>query len=113
VRTGEPVEGLVDDPWRVFPCAPDPTGCVAAFTDPEFVASGRDALYYVRAIEAPSLAVNADLVRCERDERGRCVSARPCTSDDPTDDCLAETEERAWSSPIFVEHAGETVAATP
>ena len=110
VREGEPVEGLVEDPWRVFPCGLEPAGCVATFSDPDFVASGRDALYYVRAIEVPSPAVNADLVRCERDERGRCLSARPCNSDDPTDDCLAETEERAWSSPIFVEHAGETVA---
>ncbi len=104
-RAGEPVEGLIEDPWRVFRCDPDPAGCVVSFTDPDFVASGRDALYYVRAIEAPSPAVNAGLERCERDERGRCLSVAPCRNADRGDDCLAETEERAWSSPIFVEHA--------
>ncbi len=105
-REGEPVAGLVDDPWRVFPCDPDPAGCSVTFSDPDFVSGGRDVLYYVRAIEAPSLAVNAGLERCERDTSGRCTGVRLCRSFDPDDDCLAETEERAWSSPIFVEHGG-------
>ncbi len=111
-RPGEPVAGLIEDPWRTFPCDPDPAGCSVTFSDPDFTASGRDALYYVRAIEAPSPAVNAGLERCERDEQGRCTSVRLCRSFDPDDDCLAETEERAWSSPIFVEHERPRALAT-
>ena len=95
------------DPWRSFECEPDPSGCAVVFSDPEFAAAGRDSLYYVRAIEAPSPAVNAANLRCRYDEQGNCVEVDPCFGDyrtDYQDDCLAETEERAWSSPIFVEH---------
>jgi hypothetical protein len=90
-RPGEPVESLVEDPWRVLPCSGDPAGCRVAFDDPAFVAGRRDALYYVRAVEAPSLAVNADGVAC---------LGAPAD-----DDCLGAVEERAWSSPIFVDFA--------
>ena len=61
----------------------------------------------VRAVEAPSPAVNAGLLRCEKDAEGSCVKVKPCLGVPDSDDCLAETEERAWSSPIFVEHASE------
>jgi hypothetical protein len=105
---GEPVDDLIEDPWRVFECDPNPEGCAVTFTDPEFSRSGRDALYYVRAIETPILAINADGLRCETDERGRCTSVDLCLgTSNPEDDCLAETEQRAWSSPIFVERASE------
>ncbi|MBW1683777.1 MAG: DUF3604 domain-containing protein [Deltaproteobacteria bacterium] len=100
---GEEVRPLIEDPWRVFDCEADPAGCAVTFTDPDFAGSGRDALYYVRAIEAPIPVVNAGLLRCEQDEAGRCLSVDPCTGDEPaSDDCLAEDEQRAWSSPIFV-----------
>jgi hypothetical protein len=106
-RPGEPIDPLIEDPWRVFECDPNPAGCVVTFTDPDFAESGRDALYYVRAIEASSMAVNADLLRCERDEAGRCLEVDPCFADTPvSEDCLAETEQRAWSSPIFIERGG-------
>jgi hypothetical protein len=107
IRAGEPVEDLIEDPWKVLPCDPDPAGCRQHFTDPQFVSDGRDTLYYVRAIEAPSLAVNAGLLRCEPDAAGGCAEVKPCLGVPDSDDCLAETEERAWSSPIFVEHAAE------
>jgi hypothetical protein len=68
---------------------------------------GRDTLYYVRAIEAPSPAVNGANLRCQRDGAGRCVELEPCHgAEDRTayeDDCLATVEERAWSSPIFLD----------
>ena len=102
VRPGEPVEKLIEDPWRVIPCSAGPGGCQVAFTDPAYPTLGRDALYYVRAIEAPSLAVGADPLGCKRDASGRCVEMDPCNGRPTDDDCLAETEERAWSSPIFV-----------
>lgn len=104
---GEPVKSLIEDPWRVLSCDPATEGqCTAEFEDEEFVSSGRETLYYVRAIEAPSLAVNADPLRCEKDANGACIKANPCLGDYHTaksDDCLAPVEERAWSSPIFLD----------
>jgi hypothetical protein len=105
VGGGEDVAALVDDPWKVLACPGDPEGCQVAFTDGEFEGSARDALYYVRAIEAPSQAVGADPLGCRRDDTGRCVEIDPCFGRPAGDDCLAETEERAWSSPIFVNQA--------
>jgi hypothetical protein len=98
----EEIIGLIDDPWKVIPCPADGGGCRVAFTDPEYEELGRDTMYYVRAIEATSLAVGANPLGCTYDEAGRCVEVSPC-KDRPDDDCLAETEERAWSSPIFVD----------
>jgi hypothetical protein len=105
-RPDEPLGDLIDDPWRSFACPPGADGCEIHFRDDELPALGREAVYYARAIEEPTPAVNAGNLRCDRDEQGRCLQARPCYADsrtDPGDDCLAETEQRAWSSPIFVE----------
>jgi hypothetical protein len=103
---GESLASLIADPWKTLPCVGDGAdGCRVEFDDPEFVGSGRDATYYVRAIEAPSQAVNGGGLRCERDEKGGCVRVHPCYGDyrtDASDECLAPIEERAWSSPIFV-----------
>ena len=105
-RAGEDVAALIEDPWKVLPCPGGSEGCQVAFSDEGFGSSGRDALYYVRAVEAPSLAVAADPLGCERDSAGRCVGVDPCFGRPTQDECLAETEERAWSSPIFVNAAG-------
>ncbi|MDJ0853211.1 MAG: DUF3604 domain-containing protein [Myxococcota bacterium] len=106
-RASERVRPLIEDPWRSFPCPADGRGCVATFRDDEFVAGGRETLYYVRAIQAPSPTVNGDPLRCERDPQGRCLRGRPCErrADGLPDDCLAPAEERAWSSPIFLDPA--------
>src|SRR5262244_1267693 len=53
---GEPVDGLIDDPWRIFQCEDRREGCVYTFSDADFPALGRDVLYYARAVEEPSLA---------------------------------------------------------
>ena len=103
---GEPVGGLIEDPWKTIACEPSQAGCVAHFEDTDFSTAGRDAVYYVRAIESPSPAVNANSLRCEYDAQGNCVKVNPCWGDyriDADDDCLGETEERAWSSPIYVD----------
>jgi hypothetical protein len=106
LRPDEPVGGLVEDPWRSFPCSGDEAGCAIEFEDPELPASGRSAVYYVRAIQRPSPAVGGDPLRCVRDGAGRCIESRPCYASgpafDPSDDCLAPVGERAWSSPLFL-----------
>ena len=105
-RPGEPIAPLIEDPWKTLPCPGDPAGCDVVFDDPEFISSARDAVYYVRAIEEPSQAVNAANLRCEYDSEGNCIRVNPCYGDyrtDYDDDCLALTEERAWSSPIFLD----------
>ena len=106
---GEPVADLIDDPWLVLPCEANPAGCSAEFSDAEFPAGQRDALYYVRAIQEKTPIVNADGLRPRFDAEGNVVSVDPCYGDyrtDPDDDCLADAEHRAWSSPIFVDYAG-------
>jgi hypothetical protein len=104
-KEGEPVRPLIEDPWQVHTCADDPAGCVFEFEDPAFVAGARDVTYYVRAVQEETMAVNAGGLRCEYDEAGNCVQAKPCYGDYRTpfeDDCLSPNEERAWSSPIYV-----------
>jgi len=108
-REGEDVGGLIDDPWRVLTCPAGRGGCRVRFSDPDFAASRRDTVYYVRAIQEASPTVNGGQLRCAKDENGLCLEVEPCRASEPTaydDDCLSSVEERAWSSPIFVDHAG-------
>jgi hypothetical protein len=103
----EPIAELIEDPWLTLPCPADGSGCVVEFEDPDFPLSGRGAAYYVRAVQEPTPAVNGANLRCERDEAGECITLRPCHGDDAKtayqDDCTEMTEERAWSSPIWVD----------
>ncbi len=101
-RPGERIRDLIDDPWRVHQCDGSREGCVAVFRDDEFVAGARESIYYARAIEEPMAMINAGGLRCSYDGDGNCVSVDPCFSMDIDEDCLAEDEPRAWSSPIFV-----------
>jgi hypothetical protein len=106
----EKLEALIDDPWKRLQCPGDQEVCELELDDPDFVAGRRDVIYYVRAIQEPTPAVNAGGLRCERDASGNCVKANPCYGDYRTrfeDDCLSENEERAWSSPIFVRFTAE------
>lgn len=107
-RQAEAVSELIEDPWRSFSCEANPSGCVVEFEDEDFAGSDRDTVYYVRAIQKPSPTINAGGLRCDIDARGQCTQVNACYGDDRTvadDDCLAEEEGRAWSSPIFVDYA--------
>jgi hypothetical protein len=103
---GEEIPGLIDDPFLAHACPAEAAGCSFEFTDPELPALGRETLYYARVYEAPDLAINAGGVRCERDAEGNCTKAQLCPGESGmADDCLAEREPRAWSSPIYVDWA--------
>ncbi|MEH6583651.1 MAG: DUF3604 domain-containing protein [Halioglobus sp.] len=106
-HAGEAIGPLIQDPWKVHQCEDRGLGCSVTFTDPEFEAGQRDAVYYARAIQQPSNAINGNNLRCERDENGRCIRLNPCHGDEDLtayqDDCLAPVEEHAWSSPIFID----------
>jgi hypothetical protein len=105
---GEGVAPLIEDPWRRFECPDDEAGCRVRFSDPEFAASGRSAVYYVRALQESSPAVNGANLRTQFDTEGRAVRTRPCFGNyrtPPGDDCLSPVAERAWSSPIYVDYA--------
>lgn len=105
ITPGEDVANLIEDVWRTFPCNDTGQGCVVEFSDPDFVRGRRDAVYYVRAIQEPTPRVNGANLRTTRDEQGRTTGVNPCWGDWRTqrsDNCLADVEERAWASPIYV-----------
>ena len=97
---------LIEDPWKVLPCPADDEGCTVRFSDTDFASSRRDAVYYVRALQEDSPTINGEYLRCKRDPQGQCIAVNPCYATAPTastDDCLSDVQERAWSSPIFVD----------
>jgi hypothetical protein len=102
----EPIGERIEDPWKVLRCPGGAEACRVEFDDPEFPAAGRETVYYVRAIQQATPTINAEQLRCTRDDTGACTRVNPCRSTAPTaydDDCLADVGERAWSSPIFVD----------
>ncbi len=106
-KAEEPVADLIEAPWRTFDCAPDPEGCTVEFDDPEYAELGRDTVYYARAIQEATPAVNGENLGCEGDSDVQCKRVRLCVAEDPegpAGDCLAPIEERAWSSPIFMDY---------
>jgi hypothetical protein len=95
----EPIDDLIEDPWKTIPCPEGPELCVVEFDDASYGELNRDLLYYVRAIQEPTPTVNGGGLRCNG---GDC---EPCYGNYRTpveDDCLVDAEERAWSSPIFL-----------
>jgi hypothetical protein len=87
-----------------MPCPPDPAGCVVHFEDTEF--GKGDRVYYARALQAPTPAINGANLRARFDADGNAVAVEPCSGGwrtPPDDDCLAPVSERAWSSPLFLD----------
>ncbi len=103
----EEITDLIQDPWKVHKCK-NKESCEFSFVDNDFNQSKRDAVYYVRAIEESSKIINAGNLRCEFDEFGNCKSVNICSGSAMLtpyeEDCLSEEQERAWSSPIFVDY---------
>jgi len=102
---GEDVRKLIEDPWKTLSCKSASAECVADFSDPDFT---RDSVYYVRAIEEATPVINGKNLRTKFDENGNPVAVSLCYMDTrtkPTDDCLAQAQQRAWSSPIYINRA--------
>ena len=99
----EPIDGLIEDSWKTFSCPADGSGCEIEFSDDDFVNTARDTVYYVRAIQEPTEMINGEPFACEEySDQGQCLRIKPC-SEFEAGECLGEGEERAWSSPIFVD----------
>ncbi|HET6415351.1 MAG TPA: DUF3604 domain-containing protein [Polyangiales bacterium] len=99
----EAVEDLIEDPWLTIPCPSGQEVCEVEFEDPWYPSAGREVVYYVRAIQEPTPAVNAGQLRCTGDECKPCYGDYRVSFDD---DCLAMDQERAWSSPIYLTPPG-------
>ena len=107
--SGEPIENLIEDPWKVFDCEVSSEGCEVEFTDENFTDANREIIYYVRAIQEPSFAINASNLNCDRDDSGKCIKVNLCGDIDGQGegDCLSQVEERAWSSPVFIKSSAD------
>ena len=116
VAPGQDPASGIEDPWRRFDCGQTSDGCTVRFDDPEFADAPTDSVYYVRALEEPSLGLNGQPLETTFDASGQPVSVWPCTPERVArGGCPAEVQERAWSSPIFIDTSapgGDAVFAT-
>ena len=103
MKESEAIGDLIEDPWKVIPCAEDSEVCNVTFEDPSYADADREVVYYVRAIQEATPTVNAGGLRCTG--QGAEQNCDPCYGDYRTaddDECLSEDQERAWSSPIYL-----------
>jgi hypothetical protein len=91
---GEAISPLIQDPWKTIPCQGSGE-CIVEFEDKNF---SRDSVYYVRAIQRATLAINGAPLS-QRDDFKLCKGS---FRTDFNDNCLSMTNERAWSSPIYI-----------
>ena len=91
---GESVKPLIQDPWMIIPCN-GRAECIVEFEDQNF---SRDSVYYVRAIQEATPAINGSSLS----DREKFKLCKGSFRTDLNDDCLSLANERAWSSPIYV-----------
>jgi hypothetical protein len=105
VSPDESIAPLIENSWRVFECPASGEGCTVEFEDADYSIAQRPALYYARVIQAAEPLIGGDPFGCEYNEQGECIRRNYCIGANATPDnnCLAEAEPRAWTSPIFVE----------
>nr|GIR52273.1 MAG: hypothetical protein CM15mP61_09820 [Gammaproteobacteria bacterium] len=105
INTSENPEELIMDPWKTFECEENKASCKIRFQDEDFASDNRDATFYVRAIQEPSERINGKNLRCTYDDEGNCIETNFCYGGyktDIEDNCISMSEERAWSSPIYL-----------
>ena len=51
---------------------------IIEFEDQNFIDANREIIYYVRAIQQPSLSIAAANLACEFDESGKCIKVNLC-----------------------------------
>jgi hypothetical protein len=92
---GEAVSPLIDDAWKSISCE-GKSECIVKFEDQGYT---RDSVYYVRAIQESTPAINGKNFLAEGNEFKLCKGSFRTSL---TDDCLSDSNERAWSSPIYL-----------
>jgi hypothetical protein len=86
---------LIEDAWKTISCDRK-SECVVKFEDQSYT---RDSVYYARAIQEATQAINGKNFFTESNEFKLCRGSFKTAL---TDDCLSPTNERAWSSPIYL-----------
>jgi len=96
---GEPISALIHDTWKTFDCS-NKEFCEITFTDQDF---SRDSVYYVRAIQEPTPSINGRQIEVNLDQNKNTINiCKGSYKTNQEDNCLAPAQERAWSSPIYV-----------
>ena len=92
---GEAIGPLINDVWQSISCK-NQSECAVEFEDENY---SRDSVYYVRAIQELTPAINGENVSAISQEFQLCKGS---FRTDLEDNCLGEVNERAWSSPIYL-----------
>ncbi|MDC1526456.1 DUF3604 domain-containing protein [bacterium] len=92
---GEAVSPLIDDAWKTISCE-GKSECVIKFEDESYT---RDSVYYVRAIQESTPAINGNSSLIYNNEFKLCKGSFRTSL---ADECLSDINERAWSSPIYL-----------
>ena len=92
---GEAISPLIQDSWKTFSCSSQ-SECLIEFEDSNY---SRDSVYYARAIQEPTLAINGRQFTAGDEDFRLCKGS---FRTELSDDCLGLAGERAWSSPIYL-----------
>ena len=92
---GEAVSPLIQDTWKNFSCK-NQSECIVEFEDENY---SRDSVYYVRAIQEATPAINGQNFLAGSKEFKLCKGS---FRTELSDNCLGTSNERAWSSPIYL-----------